>query len=175
MAARAKPKAEPDDGDDGDARLRTCAVSRSQRPVEEMVRFVAGPDGTIVPDLGRKLPGRGVWIEARAQTIADAVKGHAFSRSLKRPVQAAVDLPEVVERQLRRRALDALSIANKAGELIAGYGKIETALAASRTPLLVIHASDAAEDGCRKLDQVSAANFCGQCHSCPFESLRVQN
>ena len=41
---------------------RTCVVTRAVKPGAEMIRFVAGPDGTIVPDLERKLPGRGVWV-----------------------------------------------------------------------------------------------------------------
>jgi predicted RNA-binding protein YlxR (DUF448 family) len=58
--------------------LRLCAVSRSQRPLDDLLRFVLGPDGAIVPDLGRRLPGRGVWVEARRDKVAAACAG-AFS------------------------------------------------------------------------------------------------
>ena len=42
---------------------RLCAATRSVKPVDDMIRFVVGPDG-VVPDLKRKLPGRGVWVTA---------------------------------------------------------------------------------------------------------------
>ena len=161
MASRVKPKVEPDEGDEGDARSRTCAVTRTSRPVDEMVRFVADMDGRIVADVARKLPGRGVWVEARAETIAKAVATRAFSRSLKRQVEASADLPLQVEQLLRRRALALLSIANKAGELICGFSKVE-ALISSERPFCLIHASDAAADGCRKLDGLATRLNDGQ-------------
>ena len=66
--------------------MRLCAVSRAQKSPEELIRFVAAPDDTIVPDLARRLPGRGVWIDATAAAIARAVRQKTFARSLKRPV-----------------------------------------------------------------------------------------
>ena len=120
MASRQKYKLEADDGDDGDERTRSCAITRHRRPVSEMLRFVADPSGRIMPDVAGKLPGRGVWIEAKAATIAKAVTTRAFARSLKRPVEAPAELPELVEAQLRQRTLAAFSIANKAGELVFG-------------------------------------------------------
>ena len=52
---------------------RLCALTRAVKPVDELIRFVVGPDG-VVPDLKRKLPGRGLWItarESRAQGCCD--------------------------------------------------------------------------------------------------------
>ena len=45
---------------------RMCVATRTVRPVDDMIRFVVGPDGEAVPDLKRKLPGRGVWVTATA-------------------------------------------------------------------------------------------------------------
>ena len=45
-----------------------CALTRARRPKDELIRFVLGPDGTIVPDLKEKLPGRGVWLTAAHDT-----------------------------------------------------------------------------------------------------------
>ena len=42
---------------------RTCILSGQNLPREQLIRFVAGPDGHAVADLACKLPGRGVWIE----------------------------------------------------------------------------------------------------------------
>jgi len=42
---------------------RTCIVSGQVLPRDRLIRFVAGPGGQAVPDLGERLPGRGVWVE----------------------------------------------------------------------------------------------------------------
>ena len=79
-----------DEADNGP--LRLCAVSRAPKPPEELIRFVAGPDGAIVPDLARRLPGRGVWVDATREAVAAAVRQKAFAKSLKRQVSVPADL-----------------------------------------------------------------------------------
>jgi len=37
---------------------RTCLATRELRPKSELIRFVTGPDGSVVPDIAGKLPGR---------------------------------------------------------------------------------------------------------------------
>jgi uncharacterized protein len=39
-----------------------CIVTRSRGEPDDLVRFVCGPDGTVVPDIRCELPGRGVWV-----------------------------------------------------------------------------------------------------------------
>ena len=133
--------------------LRLCAVSRVAKPTEELIRFVAAPDGTIVPDLALRLPGRGVWVEATAAAVAAAVRQNAFARSLKRQISAPADLPADVERLLARRLAGAVGMANKAGLLVAGYAKVETQLRAGRV-FLLLHAADAAATGTDRLDRI---------------------
>lgn len=128
---------------------RFCAVTRAVKPVDDMIRFVPGPDG-VVPDLKRKLPGRGIWITATKSALADAVARKVFARGFKREVRVAPDLPEVTERLLVRAALDALAIAGKAGCMVAGFAKVEAALSRDKVVAL-IHGSDAGSDGVGKL------------------------
>jgi predicted RNA-binding protein YlxR (DUF448 family) len=128
---------------------RFCAVTRAVKPVDDMIRFVLGPDG-VVPDLKRKLPGRGIWITATRSTLTDAVTRKVFARGFKRDVRIAPDLPELTERLLVRAALDALAIAGKAGFVVAGFAKAEAALSRDRIVAL-LHASDARPDGVNKL------------------------
>ncbi len=135
-----------------DTPFRQCALTRSERPTGELIRFVAGPGDAIYPDLSRKLPGRGVWITADRASIAAAIKSRAFARSLKRKVEVPEDLPELVERQLTQRAIEALALANKAGLVICGFDKINTLLERDRVAALS-HGADAARDGCDKLDR----------------------
>ena len=139
-----------DDAESGP--LRLCAVTRARKPPEELLRFVAGPDGTIVPDLARRLPGRGVWVDATRAAVALAARQKVFARSLKRPVTVSEDLPALVERLLAKRLADAISIANKAGLLVAGSTKVGQLIEQGRAAVL-IHAVDAAADGVAKLDR----------------------
>ncbi|HEX5211929.1 MAG TPA: RNA-binding protein [Pseudolabrys sp.] len=134
---------------------RTCALTRTLKPVDEMIRFVVGPAGDAVPDLKRKLPGRGIWITATRSALEQAVKGNVFARGFRRNVCAAPDLAEATERLLEQGALDALAIAGKAGQVIGGFAKVEAAVDRDDLKAL-IHAADAAEDGKRKLDAAFA-------------------
>jgi uncharacterized protein len=129
---------------------RFCAATGEVRPVDEMIRFVVGPDGAAVPDLKRRLPGRGIWITATRDALATAIARKAFARSFKRDVRLARDLVESTERLIERAALDALAIAHKAGKVAIGFAKVEAALARDRVAGL-INAAEAAADGTRKL------------------------
>ena len=134
---------------------RLCALTREVRPLDELIRFVAAPDGTIVPDLKRRLPGRGVWITANRTAVDQAAKRNVFARGLKREVRAAPGLGAQVERQLESAALDALGIAHKAGRVAVGFGRTETALAGEPV-VAILNASDGAADGARKIAAAAA-------------------
>jgi len=136
---------------EADEPVRTCALTRARLPKEELIRFVPSPEGVIVPDLKERLPGRGVWVTAAQDVVAEAAKRNVFARSLKAEVKVPRDLPVRVDRLLAEAALGALALANKAGEAVFGMAKIEEAIAKGRVQAL-IHASEAGEDGCRKLD-----------------------
>jgi uncharacterized protein len=146
-----------DDGlDQGPRRIkpggeRFCVATGAVTPVDDMIRFVVAPDGTVVPDLKRRLPGRGVWITATRPALRNALARKAFARSFKREVRVTRDLVESTERLLERAALDALAMAHKAGRTVTGFAKVEAALARADRVLALIHASDAAQDGVRKL------------------------
>ena len=121
-------------------------MSRAHKPPEELIRFVAGPDGAIAPDLARRLPGRGVWVDATKEIVIAAVRQKAFAKSLKRQVSVPADLAGLVERLMARRLAESLSIANKAGLAVAGFAKVEELITRERAAVL-IHATDAAADG----------------------------
>jgi uncharacterized protein len=129
---------------------RFCVATGEVKPVEEMIRFVLGPDGAAVPDLKRRLPGRGIWITATRDALKTAIARKAFARSFKRDVRLPGDLVATTERLLEQAALDALAIAHKAGRVAIGFAKAEAALARDRVAGLV-NAAEAAPDGTRKL------------------------
>ena len=133
----------------GSGTERLCAVTRAVKPVDDLIRFVVGPDG-VVPDLKRKLPGRGLWVTADRTTLKDAVTRNVFARGFKREVRVTPDLVDQTERLLVRSALDALAIAGKSALVATGFAKVEAAIA--RDPIVgVLHASDASADGVSKL------------------------
>jgi len=129
---------------------RTCVVTRAVKPVDELIRFVTSPDGAVVADLKRRLPGRGVWVTATRAAVDEAVKRKAFGRGFKREVRAAPDLGREVEWLLERAALDALGIVQKAGRVKTGFAKTEAALADDPIAA-VLQASDGSADGARKI------------------------
>lgn len=125
-------------------------ATRTVRPLSELIRFVAAPDGRVVPDLKRTLPGRGAWVTAKRDVLAQAARRGALQRALGGRATVPADLPAVTERLLEKAVLDALAIAHKAGQVAAGYAKVTDALA-SGTVAALIHAREAAADGVRKI------------------------
>lgn len=146
---------------------RLCIVTRMVKPVGDMIRFVVGPDGSVVPDLKRKLPGRGLWVTGTEDAVKLAVARKAFGRGFKRDVRVPPDLDGFVEHLLERAALDALAMAHKAGRLALGFSKVEAALAGEPVVAL-IHAADAREDGVRKLAAAASRRF-GEAEGRPAE------
>jgi len=129
-----------------------CIVSREVKDEAELIRFVRGPGGIVVPDLARKLPGRGVWVSLDRKMLAEAMKRKLFARGFQAETTIPPDLPDMVAKLLRQQALSLLSLAKKAGEAVAGFMKVEEMLGRGRAKLL-FHGTDAAPDGCRKLDK----------------------
>ncbi len=114
------------------------------------MRFALSPDGVVTPDVAAKLPGRGAWVSARRDSVAQAAKKGAFVRAFKAPVKVPDDLPGLTETLLARRCLDMLGMANRAGALAVGATKVESAIRA-RASFLLIEAEDGAEEGREKL------------------------
>lgn len=136
---------------------RHCALMREIKPVGELIRFVVGPDGAVVPDVKRKLPGRGLWLTGTRAALEEAIRRNVFARGFKRQVEVVPALTANTERLLGRSALDALAIAGKAGLVVTGAARVETALRDDGVVAL-IHAADAAGDGKRKLDAALRRN-----------------
>lgn len=135
---------------------RTCIVTRQSAEPDNLVRFVAGPDSTVVPDLKRNLPGRGCWVTADRDHVDKAVARNLFARALKADVKAAANLGELVDRLLAKSALGALGLARKGGKIALGAAKVDSAVR-SGDALVVLHAHEAAEDGVRKITQARLA------------------
>lgn len=128
---------------------RTCIVTGTKDVPEAMLRFALSPDGSVVPDIRRKLPGRGVWTRLSFKAVSRAAEKQAFSRAFRVKAVAPASLAETVDALIERDALQALSIANKAGLVVAGAFKVDAAIEAGGVVAL-IEASDGAADGAAK-------------------------
>jgi uncharacterized protein len=153
MLALADPDLDNGPRTDKSATMRMCAVTREVRPIDELIRFVVSPQGEVIPDLKRKLPGRGLWVSASRRTVAEAVRRNQFSKGFKREIRAAATLPADTEALLVRSATEALAMVAKASQVVSGFSKVEGALRDGQAQAL-IHASDGAADGIRKLDAI---------------------
>ena len=143
---------------DAGVRERRCIVTNEVLPEAKLIRFVADPDAHIVPDIAAKLPGRGLWVRADHETIAKAVSKNLFARACQAQVKAEADLPQRTEKLLMTAMLNTLGLARRAGELVLGFEKTDAALRGPNPPAVIVEASDAAEDGQRKLQGAAYAN-----------------
>ena len=129
---------------------RRCIATGQTLPVVEMLRFVVGPDGQIVPDLMGKLPGRGIWVSAKRSALEKAAFKGLFARAAKTQVKVPTDLVGTVEKGLVGRVIDLVSLARKAGRAVAGFEKVKGWLETGQARVLM-QASDGAERGKGKL------------------------
>lgn len=139
--------------DEGEAmgRERRCIVSGEIMPDNRLVRFVAAPDGQVVPDVAAKLPGRGLWVTASRAAIRKAVEKKLFSRAAKANVSADTGLADRAEQALVARMLGDLGLARRSGALVLGFDNVLRALDGPRPPSVMVEASDGSGDGKRKL------------------------
>jgi predicted RNA-binding protein YlxR (DUF448 family) len=135
----------------GGSQERRCIVTGEILPQSSLVRFVVGPDNEIVPDLGGKLPGRGIWVSANRSILERAVAKNLFSKAAKAAVRAPADLSSTVELLLVKRIQEHLGLARRSGMLTLGFDQVARAFTSRRKPFALVEARDGAKDGRRKL------------------------
>ena len=129
---------------------RRCVVTGEVQPKRGLIRFAQGPDGTVVPDIAGKLPGRGVYVSAEREALETAVRKKLFARGLKAPVKIPDGLVDQLDALLARRVTDLISMARKAGDAITGFEKVKDWLGKGEAAIL-LQASDGSERGKSKL------------------------
>ena len=129
---------------------RRCIVSGDVLPRESMIRFVVGPDNSVVPDILGKLPGRGLWVRANRGSLATAVAKGRFAYAARQRVIAPEDIADRVGVLLTKRCIDLIALARRAGEAVAGYEKVGAWLRERHVALLV-EAADGADGGRNKI------------------------
>jgi predicted RNA-binding protein YlxR (DUF448 family) len=129
---------------------RRCLSTGEVRPKDAMVRFVVGPDRTVVPDVAERLPGHGYWVTATREALSGALRRKLFVRAARREVGADLTLVDMVEDQLARRTADLLAMARRAGLVVSGFEKVRGGIR-EQSVAAVITAADAAQDAVRKI------------------------
>ena len=140
------PSPETDDAAPETGPLRRCLVTRERAEKARMIRFVLGPDRMVVPDLAARLPGRGLWLSARADVIETACTRGAFARAARGAVAVPQDLPARLRAGLERRIAELLGLARRAGQAVAGFDKAGEWVRAGRAGLVVQAADGSAEE-----------------------------
>jgi len=145
------------EGDPPHTPERTCVLTRRKAHKDQLIRLALGPDGAVAPDVRARAPGRGAWISARKAELAEAVANGKLKGALQRAfktgdITIAADLADRTEAALRQGVLDRLGMEARSGTLINGSERVEAAARSGKVRLL-LHASDAGEDGRRALDQ----------------------
>ena len=138
--------------------VRQCAVTRERYAPDALIRFVRGPDGTVVPDSFGKLPGRGAWIKADRATVKEGLATGAFSRAFKANSQPIEGLTDEIERQLVQRCTGLLGMAKKSGVAVLGFDQVRDYIR-KQEPGLLLEASDGAEDGRNKVHFLAKAIY----------------
>jgi predicted RNA-binding protein YlxR (DUF448 family) len=133
---------------------RRCILTRESGEAAAMVRFVVAPDGRVVPDVDEKLPGRGLWLKAARDIVAQAVEKGAFQKAARASAHASPELAGEVEALLARRCLALIGFARRAGLAVAGFEKVRSMAAKDRVGVLIA-SREAAADGRRKLSAVA--------------------
>jgi predicted RNA-binding protein YlxR (DUF448 family) len=123
---------------------RKCLVTGEVLPKADLIRFVAGPDHSVIPDLAQNLPGRGLWVKADRDAIQTAARKNLFSKAAKQPLKADPDLADEVAKLLRKRCLEFIGLARRAGIAVLGQPQVEAALKAGKISLLLL-ADDASQ------------------------------
>lgn len=131
---------------------RICALTRIRRADADLLRFAVDPHNRVVPDIHRKLPGRGLWLKPTREAVLEAVKRKVFAHGFKAQVEADAGLADLIDRLLMAAALQSLSMAKKAGQTVTGFTKIEKLIGQGGITA-ILHAADAGADGCQKIDQ----------------------
>lgn len=123
--------------EDAEGPIRRCLASGERLHQDRLLRFVVGPESELVPDLAGKLPGRGLWIRPERALLERAAARGLFARAAKTPVKVPVDLAERVGRGLRRRCLEGIGLARRAGAALAGHDKVRAVLERGEAALLL--------------------------------------
>ena len=151
------PRNDPLGSDASGARERRCILTGDNGSRDDLLRLAISPDGDVLPDVLARAPGRGAWIGVSRAELEPAIAKGKLKGALARAFKGAqltipADLADKCESALLRALTDRLGLEMRAGHLLLGSERIAEKARAGRVAWLG-HASDASDDGARKIDQ----------------------
>ena len=130
---------------------RKCVWTGQVKNKTDLLRFVVLQDGTCLPDFNKKLDGRGFYLSNSKRLLQELMeKKKPLNKILHKDVIMAEDMPKIVEQILHKKALDAINLARKSGDLVLGFEKVKESIV-KNSAAFVIKASDAGADGQQKI------------------------
>lgn len=126
---------------------RSCLGCRVVKDQDLLIRFVLTHENEVLPDIDKRLPGRGAYTCLSEECLIKAVTHRQFRRAFKQEIQI-VD-PEALVRHTRRllseRITGLIGLANKAGKVVGGGSMVSDAMKSRVKPGLVLVATDVSE------------------------------
>ena len=129
---------------------RKCIVTGELLDKSRLLRFVVTEDKLLVPDLYKKLSGKGVYVSSSYKHLKFAIEKNLFAKVLKQNVKISEELLQIVENVLHKNALNAISLAKKSGDVLIGFDKVTEAISQGNVRF-ILEAIDAGNDGHKKL------------------------
>ena len=154
-----------------------CALTGKLLTREQTIRFVNGPDNTVIADLSEELPGEGIRLLGYRGTLEASIRDGSFKELFDKkwldgdPVISASFLDKI-ESQLMDKVLGLIGLARRAGSVLNGFAKVEGSLKSGKCKLLLT-ASDGAEDGRMKMTRLAEAVECQQVTILPSARLSM--
>ncbi len=139
---------------------RKCISSGEVKDTSVLLRFVVGPEKSIVADVFGKLPGKGIWVTCDQELIKKAVKEGLFSSAARKSVNVSETLIYDVEKLITQRVISLLSLARKSGHAVSGYEKVKSWLA-KEVALVLIQSREGSVRGKSKLSTPKGGIFIG--------------
>lgn len=154
-----------------------CALTGKLLPREKTIRFVIGPDNTVIADLSEELPGEGIRLLGYRGTLEASIRDGSFTglfakERLEDDPIISDSFVDKIESQLMDKALGLIGLARRAGSVLNGFAKVEGSLKSGKCKLLLT-ASDGAEDGRMKMTRLAEAVECQQVTILPSARLSM--
>ena len=103
---------------------RKCIVCGEVKEKELLLRFTLAPDNQVVPDFKKKLPGKGIYVSVSKTALQKAVEKNLFAKAVKKNAKVSAELVQTVENILRKKGLESICLAKKAGDFVTGFEKV---------------------------------------------------
>jgi predicted RNA-binding protein YlxR (DUF448 family)/ribosomal protein L7Ae-like RNA K-turn-binding protein len=122
----------------GPDKIRTCLGCRVSKNKEELVRLMKSPDGIVVIDYKRTLPGRGAYVCPTESCIRDAFSRKQITRVFKvSQIEGVEEFLDRLRKLILYRISSLLSLARKAGKVVDGREAVEKGMEKGTIKLLV--------------------------------------